>query len=50
MCPYILKESDMELLERMIKAKQLPMWSFHKANIGDIGSYVPIVIMHEVKK
>lgn len=49
-CPYILRESEMELLKKMLVAKQLPIFSFHKANEGDIGGFVPIAIMHEVKK
>ncbi|TNV73960.1 hypothetical protein FGO68_gene9137 [Halteria grandinella] len=49
-CPYLLKDTDMLLLKRMIVAKQLPMWSFHKAHEGDIGSFVPIAIMHQAKR
>jgi hypothetical protein len=49
-CPYILREEDLILLKQIVLSRQLPIWSFHKAEAGDIGSFVPFAIMHETKK
>jgi hypothetical protein len=31
-------------------AKQISLWSFRKAQAGDIGGFVPIAVMQEGKK
>ena len=49
-CPYILTNEDLELLKKIVYAQQIALWSFRKAEEGDIGSFVPVAIMHETKR
>jgi len=49
-CPYILRAEDLALLETVVRAQQIALWSFGKAEAGDVGSFVPLAVMHEVKK
>ena len=49
-CPYLLKDEDFILLRKIVRAKQIPLLSFGKAEDGEVGSFVPIAIMHEVKR
>ena len=49
-CPYLLSEKDLELLVKLVEAKQLNLWSYKKAAPGEIGSFVPIAVMQETKK
>lgn len=49
-CPYLLSLEDLELLKKIVISKQISLWSFNKAEEGEIGSFVPIALMQEVKK
>jgi hypothetical protein len=37
-------------LQRVLRAKQISIWSFGKAEEGDLGSFVPLAMLQEVKK
>ncbi len=38
------------MLQHLVKAKQISLWSYHGAEAGDVGSFVPFAVMQETKK
>ena len=49
-CPYILEPYEKELMEKIKIAKQIPLWSYGAVDDGEIGGFVPIAMMQDVKK
>jgi hypothetical protein len=49
-CPYILNAEDLEFMKKIILTKQLQLWTYRKASDGDIGSFVPLAMMQDIKR
>ena len=49
-CPYILTLEDLDLLQKIINARQISLWQYRKAQDGEIGGFVPFAVMQDKKK
>ena len=47
---YILRDEDLLSLKRMVVGHQIPLWTYRKAREGDIGGFVPLAVMQDIKK